>query len=76
MPCASYCLVSGNLAAWYIKSLNYIKQNRLKDTMHKRHRRADMAFQIDAMSVSPDTTTKEGVPHAFIFLICAFIFEL
>ena len=27
-----------------------------------------MAFQIDAMSVSPDTTTKGGGPYVFIFL--------
>ena len=40
-----------------------IKQLRLKDTMHKRRRGAEMAFQIDAMLVSPDATTKGGGPH-------------
>ena len=54
----------------------YIKQLGLKDTMHKRRRRAKMAFQIYAMPGSPDTTTKGGGPHVFLFLISAFVFEL
>ena len=33
-------------------SLNYIKQLGLKDTMHKRRRRAEMAFQIDAIRLA------------------------
>ena len=52
---------------WSYVSLNYIKQLGLKDTMHKRRRRAEMAFQINAMLVSPDTMTKEGGPHIFFF---------
>ena len=44
--------------------------------MHKRRRRAEMAFQIEAMPGSPDTTTKGDGPHIFLFLISAFVFEL
>ena len=42
----------------------------------KRRRRAEMAPQIDAMLVSPDTMTKRGGQHVFSFLICAFVSEL
>ena len=35
-----------------------------------------MAFQIDAMLVSPDTMTHGGGQHVFSFLICAFVCEL
>ena len=38
--------------------------------MHKRGRRAKMAFQIDAMLVSPDTPTKGGGPHVSLFYLC------
>ena len=37
--------------------------------MHKKRRRAEMAFQINAMPGSPDTTTTGGGPHVFLFLI-------
>ena len=35
-----------------------------------------MAFQIDAMSVSPDTMTKGGGPHVSLFLIYALPSEI
>ena len=42
----------------------------------QRRRRAEMAPQIDAMLVSPDTMTKGGGQHVFSFFICAFVSEL
>ena len=39
-------------------SLNYIKQNRLKDTLWKRERPAQMALPPIVTSIPPGTTIK------------------
>ena len=57
------------------KSLNYIKQNRLKDTLWKRERPAQMALPPIVTSMPPGTTIKGEGFYVELFLIRAFPLE-
>ena len=57
-------------------SLNYIKQNRLKGTLHWTPLFLKKKFQSDEYDIPLDRVGHWREPHVFSFLICAFVFEL
>ena len=57
-------------------SLNYIKQNRLKGTLHWTPLFLKKKFQSDKYDIPSDRVGHWQEPHVFSFLIRAFVFEL
>ena len=57
-------------------SLNYIKQNRLKGTLHWTPLFLKKKFQSDEYDIPLDRVGHWREPHVFSFSICVFIFEL
>ena len=68
---STLCMALGQVSL----SLNYIKQNRLKDTLWKRERPAQMALLPIVTSMPPGTTPKWEGFYVEIFLISAFPLE-
>ena len=57
-------------------SLNYIKQNRLKGTLHWTPLFLKKKFQSDEYDIPLVRAGHWREPHVFSFLICAFVFKL
>ena len=57
-------------------SLNYIKQNRLKGTLHWTPLFLKKKVQLDEYDIPLDRVGQLQEPHGFSFLICAFFFEV
>ena len=60
----------------FVKSLNYIKQNRLKETFHWTPLFSKEKFHIHEYDIPLDRVGHCWEPHVFSFLICALVFEL